>query len=126
MTYFTLTLMQLIVALGLLNVWLVRANWNTGYRGGNAKTLKEEFAVYGLPGWFCNLVGFLKISSALVLLAGLWYPVLILPSAALIMVLMVGAVSMHAKVRDPIKKTVPAALMLIMSLILCSSHFVSP
>jgi hypothetical protein len=118
--------MQLIVALGLLNVWLVRANWNTGYRGGNAKTLKEEFAVYGLPGWFCNLVGFLKISSALVLLAGLWYPVLILPSAALIMVLMVGAVSMHAKVRDPIKKTVPAALMLIMSLILCSSHFVSP
>lgn len=122
MTYYALTLIQLIVAFGLLNVWLVRANWSTAYRGGNAKTLKEEFAVYGLPGWFCSFVGFLKISSALVLMAGLWWPSLILPSAAVIAVLMLGAVSMHAKVGDPILKTIPAALMLLMSVVVVVAH----
>lgn len=110
--------MQIIVAFGLLNVWLLRANLSTDYRGGNAKNIKEEFAVYGLPGWFCSLVGFLKVGSAFLLLLGLWIPSLILPSALLIAVLMLGAVSMHAKVKDPIKKTIPAALMLGMNIII--------
>lgn len=121
MAQIALTTIQLIIALGLLNVWLVRANWSTAYRGGNAKTLREEFAVYGLPGWFCTFVGFLKISSAIVLLAGLWIPQLILPAAAMITVLMLGAVSMHAKVKDPLSKALPATAMLIMSLILSAS-----
>jgi hypothetical protein len=115
-----LTTIQVIVALGLLNVWLIRSNLSTAYRGGDAKTLKEEFAVYGLPGWFCTLIGFLKISSALTLLLGIWFPPLVLPAAAMITVLMLGAVSMHAKVKDPIRKTLPAAAMLLMSLILCT------
>jgi uncharacterized membrane protein YphA (DoxX/SURF4 family) len=102
-------------------VWLIRSNWSTAYRGGDAKTLKEEFAVYGLPGWFCTLVGFLKVTSALALLLGIWFPQLILPAAAMITALMIGAVSMHAKVKDPIGKTLPAAAMLLMSAILCVS-----
>jgi uncharacterized membrane protein YphA (DoxX/SURF4 family) len=106
---------QVIIALGLLNVWLIRANWATGYRGGDAKNIKEEFAVYGLPGWFCTLVGILKVSSACLLLLGFWYPATVFPAALLITFLMLGAVSMHAKVKDPIKKTIPAAMMLLMS-----------
>jgi hypothetical protein len=117
-----LSAIQLVVALGLLNVWLLRSKKATAYRGGTAKTLREEFAVYGLPGWFCDVVGFLKITSALALLAGFWIPSLILPAAALIVVLMLGAVSMHAKVRDPIVKTLPAAAMLLMSLLICCSR----
>jgi uncharacterized membrane protein YphA (DoxX/SURF4 family) len=113
---------QLVVALGLLNVWLVRANWATAYRGGDAKTIKEEFTVYGLPDWFCSLVGFLKISLALTLLIGFWSPFLILPAAAVIAVLMLGAILMHAKVRDPLLKTLPAASMLVMSLAICTSY----
>ena len=37
-------ILQVFVGLGILNVWLIRANWSTGYRGGDAKNLKEEFA----------------------------------------------------------------------------------
>jgi hypothetical protein len=121
MPHLVLTTIQVIVALGLLNVWLIRSNWSTAYRGGDAKTLKEEFAVYGLPGWFCTLVGFLKVTSALALLSGIWFPQLVLPAAAMITALMIGAVSMHAKVKDPIGKTLPAAAMLLMSAILCVS-----
>jgi hypothetical protein len=115
-------LFQVIVGLGLLNVWLVRANLSTAYRGGDAKTIREEFAVYGLPGWFCTLIGFLKITSALLLLAALWMPELGLPASLTIVALMLGAVSMHAKVKDPIKKSLPAAAMLLMSAVL-TMHF---
>jgi hypothetical protein len=111
-----LQIVQTIVALGLLNVWLIRANMSTAYRGGNAKNIKEEFAVYGLPGWFCTVVGVLKISSAILLLVGLWIPSLVLPAALMVTGLMLGAVTMHAKVKDPIVKTIPAALMLGMSI----------
>lgn len=48
---------QLIVGLGLLNVWLIRFNKATAYRGGAAQSMKQEFAAYGLPEWFCYVVG---------------------------------------------------------------------
>ena len=108
------TVLQIVVALGLLNVWLVRAQASTAYRGGAAQSLKEEFSAYGLPDWTFFAVGFLKVASAVLLIVGIWAPVLIRPPAAIVAVLMIGALAMHAKVRDPLTKSLPAFLMLVM------------
>jgi hypothetical protein len=108
---------QLIVGLGLLNVWLLRFNKPTRYRGGNATSMLEEFATYGLPRWFCYLVGFLKLAGALGLLTGLMVPQLVLPSATLVAILMTGAVAMHLKVKDPAIKSLPALSVLVLSLV---------
>jgi uncharacterized membrane protein YphA (DoxX/SURF4 family) len=108
---------QLIIALGILNVWLVRSRWATGYRGGDAKNLKEEFEVYGLPRWFMGVVGFFKILFAVMLIAGIWVPTLTKPAAVGMAVLMLGAVSMHIKVKDPIKKGVPATSLFVLCLV---------
>lgn len=111
-------ILQIIVALGLLNVWLLRFNKSTAYRGGNARSMREEFAAYGLPVWLCYLVGFLKVTSALALLAGFFLPELVLPAASIIAVLMVGALAMHVKVKDPAIKSLPAFLVLAMCLVI--------
>ncbi len=111
-----LTVLQVIAALGLLNVWLVRFNQSTKYRGGSASTMLEEFAAYGLPPWFTYAIGALKVGSALALLAGIWFPPLVFPAAALVSLLMVGALAMHAKVRDPLSKSMPALAMLLITL----------
>ena len=108
------TTLQVVVALGLLNVWLVRARSATAYRGGSAQSLKEEFATYGLPEWTFYVVGALKIGSAVLLLAGIWYPALIKPPALVVAGLMVGALAMHAKAKDAPAKYLPAFLMLVM------------
>jgi len=108
------TTLQVIVALGLLNVWLVRARASTAYRGGSAQSLKEEFATYGLPAWSFYAVGALKVGSAVLLLAGIWVPELIRPPALIVAALMVGALAMHARVKDSPKKFLPALLMLLM------------
>lgn len=106
---------QVIIALGLLNVWIVRFNKETAYRGGIAKTLKEEFAQYDLPAWSCYVVGFLKITASLFLLAGIKFPILILPSASLILFLMLAAFTMHIMIRDPLIKALPAFSLLALS-----------
>lgn len=113
------TILQIVVALGLLNVWLVRAGSATSYRGGDARSLKEEFDEYGLPPFVFYLVGLLKIGSAILLIAGIWYEALVLPAAAIVAVLMVGALAMHLKVQDPALKSLPAFLMLLMSAGIC-------
>jgi len=111
--------LQVIVGLGLLNVWLLRRTSATAYRGGSAKNLKEEFAAYGLPAPAFYVVGGLKIVCGVLLVAGLWFPAVVLPSAAVVAALMVGAVAMHLKVGDAVSKYVPAALMLAMSGAIC-------
>ena len=109
------SLLQLIVGLGLLNVWLVRRRSATAYRGSTAQTLQAEFAAYGLPGFAFYLVGALKIGAAVVLIAGVWMALPVRAAAGLVAVLMLGAVAMHLKVSDPLRKAVPAALMLALS-----------
>jgi uncharacterized membrane protein YphA (DoxX/SURF4 family) len=113
------SILQVIVGLGLLNVWLLRRGSTTSYRGGEAKNLKEEFATYGLPAAMFYIVGGLKIICGVLLLVGLAYPPVVLPAAAVIVVLMLGAVAMHLKVGDGVVKYVPATLMLAMSGAIC-------
>ena len=111
-----MVILQIVAALGLLNVWLLRFNRRTGYRGGDAGSMVEEFAAYGLPVWFAYVIGALKVGSALALIAGIWRPAVVLPAAALISILMLGALAMHARIRDPLKKFLPALGMLVLCL----------
>lgn len=108
-------IIQLTVALGLLNVWLLRFNRPTPYRGGFSKSMPEEFAAYGLPVWVLWMVGALKVASALCLIAGVWIPSLVVPATALIATLMLGAILMHFRVRDPLLKSVPAGTVLALT-----------
>ena len=61
---------QTAAALWILNVWTLRFNKDTGYRGGEAKNMKEEFAVYGLPEPAMYAVGATKVALASAMLVG--------------------------------------------------------
>ncbi len=114
-------IIQAIIFFGILNVWLIRVNKKTNYRGGTAKNLQEEFNVYGYPQWFFYLVGVLKILFALCIGVGHWIQIL-LPIGALGMsILMLGAIFSHFKVHDTLIKFIPASVMLFLSLFLLSS-----
>ncbi|MEM6392137.1 MAG: DoxX family protein [Planctomycetota bacterium] len=110
-------LAQIIIALGIFNVWFLRFNKPTAYRGGSAQNLREEFAAYGLPSWFMYTIGFLKVSLAVLLLVGIALPTLVLPAALGMAALMAGAIAMHLKVKDPPKRAAPATAMLALSLL---------
>jgi len=107
--------LQLIIAVGIFNVWFLRFGKSSEWRGGSASNMKEEFATYGLPEWSVYVIGFLKVTFAVLLIAGLFAPVVTDPAAIGMAVLMAGAMVMHFKVGDPPKKALPSFLMLIMS-----------
>ena len=109
---------KIITALGIFNVWMLRYNKITEYRGGNAKSLKEEFETYGLKSWFMYIIGTIKIVVSILLIISCFSRYInILDStvfygAAIMSLIMIGAILMHLKVNDPFKKSIPAVTML--------------
>lgn len=103
------------MALGLLNVWILRRDKKSPYRGKGTGSMRSEFEAYGLPVWAMWVTGALKIGVAGALLAGIWAPMLVQPAALVLVVLMLGALAMHLKVKDPLKASIPALAMLSMA-----------
>lgn len=111
---------KVIIAAGILNVWLLRFNKKTKWRGAGAGNMNEEFAKYGLPSWFVPVVGFLKLFFAALLVISIFKTGynLALIGALGMGVLMIGAIAMHIKVNDELKRSLPAFLMLAMSAVI--------
>lgn len=117
MNYLMIAL-QVIVSLSIVNVWLLQKNTATRWRGGNATTILEEFEVYGLSKSICYVVGFLKVTLAILLLLAIWVPILKQPASLGLAALLLGSIVMHLKIKDPLFKSFPAALFLAMCLVI--------
>lgn len=109
-------ILQFIVAITIFNVWLIRFNKPTEFRGANASSMKKEFEAYGLNETMMFIVGGLKLLFAIGLIVAYWLPEILTISAAGIAFLMLGAIGMHIKIKDEPKKSMPAFIMLILSL----------
>jgi hypothetical protein len=99
---------QTVAALWILNVWFNRFNKDTGYRGGDATNMKEEFQEYGLSENTMYAVGATKVGLAGLMLAGHAEPRLVRPASIGLAAFMLGAIGMHIKVGDPVKRYLPA------------------
>ena len=101
-------ILMIIVSLGIYNVWFVRFNVATGYRGGSATNMIEEFRTYGLPKWSVFVVGFFKVLFATLILVSLFFAPLLPLSVTALLLFMLAALLMHIKVKDKIIKSLPA------------------
>lgn len=110
-------ILQFAIGLGILNVWLLRFNKASKYRGNNAPNMEKEFEAYGLPKPTMYVVGGLKLFFAIGLMAGVYFEELVSPSAIGIAVLMMGAILMHIRVQDEPIKSFPAFLLMAFSLL---------
>ncbi len=99
---------QTIAALWIFDVWFHRFNKDTGYRGGGATNMKEEFAEYGMSEKTMYAIGAVKVGLAASMLVGLRVPALTRPASGGLAAMMLGAIGMHMKVKDPIKRALPA------------------
>ena len=120
-----LFLLKLTTALGVFNVWILRYNKKTNYRGGSATNLYEEFKTYGLSSWFMYFVGSVKILISLLFIISLFIndiyiikDFIELYGSIIMSFIMTAAIFMHFKIKDPIKKSIPALIMLTMYLLI--------
>lgn len=105
------TLSQIVIAVSILIVWVFRFD-----------NIVIEFKQYGLSDLIRSLVGAAKIAMATLLIAGIWYPTLILVPAGVIAFLMLCALYAHFSVRNPMQKYLPAFSLLCLSLFLVASQ----
>lgn len=106
---------QTVAALWILDVWFRRFDKDTGYRGGGATNMREEFEEYGLSENVMYAVGATKVGLASAMLAGHAEPRLVRPASSGLALFMLGAVGMHIRVHDPIKRAMPAITVLTLS-----------
>lgn len=102
---------QIVIALSIVIVWVFRYD-----------NIVKEFKQYGLSDLTRTMVGDTKIALATLLVAGIWYPNLVLIPALIMAVLMIGAQIAHIKVRNPWHKYVPSMFLLILSLFVAAVH----
>jgi hypothetical protein len=96
---------QVAIAISIVFVWIVRFDNVAG-----------EFIEYGLPVMVRSLVGATKIALSTLLVAGLWYPSLVLVPALAMAGLMVCAQIAHFRVKHRPRKFLPSLALLILSL----------
>ncbi len=96
---------QVIVALSIVYVWIFRFD-----------NIVKEFKQYGLSDLTRTIVGSSKIVLSTLLVAGIWYPDLVLIPALLIGFLMISAQYFHFKAGNPWQKHMPSLFLLILSL----------
>lgn len=108
-------LLQATIAITIINVWILRRDKPTQWRGGSADSLDKEFETYGLPPTIMITAGALKLTCALLLIVGIWIPSVVNFAAAGMTALLLIAVIAHLRIQDPIRKAIPAASLMSMS-----------
>jgi len=97
-------LAQLIVAASVVFVWTFRFH-----------NVVKEFKQFGLSDLTRSLVGATKISLSTLLVAGIWYPSLVLIPSILMGLFMIGAQFFHFKISNPFIKHLPSLVLLVLS-----------
>jgi hypothetical protein len=123
--HFIFTLLQVFLAIAMYDVWLFRYRTPGCFRGGDSTTMEEEFKVYGLSDSFRRLVRVLKLSAGTLMVVGIWVDFVALVAGVLLSILMLGAMIMHFKVKDPLYKAFPATSFFLMSLLVAYAHLAS-
>ena len=100
---------QIIVALSIVYVWIFRFD-----------NIVTEFKQYGLSDLIRSVIGAAKIALATLLVAGIWYPSLILVPALLMAFLMLSAQYFHFKTGNPWQKHIPSLILLILCLFIAA------
>ncbi len=95
---------QVVIAASVLYVWIFRF-----------ENIVREFREYGLSDLFRSMIGAAKIALSTLLIAGIWYPPLVLVPAIAMAILMAGAQASHLKARHKWPAFVPSLILLLLS-----------
>jgi len=102
-----LCLAQLVVALSVAYVWIFRYD-----------NVVKEFKQFGLNELTRNFVGATKIALATLLVAGIWYPLLVQIPSVLMGLFMIAAQYFHFKIKNPFSKHLPSLILLMLCAII--------
>lgn len=99
-------ILKIIVLVSIFFVWVIRY-----------ENIIKEFKEYGLPSWCRDLVGIMKLSCVLMIMNS--NQQVVCAGSIILAALMVVALIMHIKIKNPVAKMLPALALLIFSITIC-------
>ncbi|MBF7029981.1 DoxX family protein [Staphylococcus kloosii] len=100
-----------------LQILLALFFFMTGSKIATGK-MAEEFRRFGFPSFFNLLTGSIELIGALGMLIGIWFPIVAIIAGLLIFgTMLVAALTLIFIAKDPIKKSVPAMILCILSIV---------
>ena len=108
-----INVLQVTVGLSVAYVWTFRLD-----------NVFKEFEQFGLSDLTRNAVGVSKISLATLLIAGIWFPPLILVPSICMIGFMICAQYFHFKAKNSFIKHLPSMILLLLSIIIAYSTFI--
>ena len=112
-TLFLIEVLQVLTASSILFVWVVRY-----------ENIITEFQQYQLPVWLRDMVGILKLSFSIMLLAGIYDEKFKYLGSSGLIILMLAALLTHVKVKNPFYKALPSLTLLAFSTIILLSQYI--
>ena len=112
-TLFLIEVLQVLTASSILFVWVVRYD-----------NIITEFQQYQLPVWLRDMVGILKLSFSIMLLAGIYDEKFKYLGSSGLILLMLAALLTHVKMKNSFYKALPSLTLLVFSTIILMSQFV--
>ena len=106
-------MLQLVIGVSIMVIWILRTTVSSAYRVGDAQTLSEEFTEAGFTEGVYQVMRILKPIFAFLLVIGIVYEPFFIPCMSFTTLAMIGAVYAHVKVKDEMRKMVPAVTLLI-------------
>ncbi len=87
------------------------------------KMFVENFRRFGYPQWFRVVTGSLEVLGGLGLLIGIWLPWLAALASAGLALVMLGAVSTHLRIREPLQKIALPIVMGALAVVVTVSYW---
>jgi len=113
----------MVIVAVVLQVLLMLAFFFSGI--GKIKGVKmqvDTFKHLGLPQWFRAATGWIALLGVVGLIVGFWHEGILAISALWLACIMLGAIFFHIRTKDPINKIVPAAVLLLLALVVAGLH----
>lgn len=83
----------------------------------------EIFKNLNLPQWFRVVTGWIQLVGVVGLIIGFWLPWVVVIAGLWFAVTMLVAVFAHIRVKDPFRESMPALVLLVISIILSTLNF---
>lgn len=85
-----------------------------GFSKFGSKKMVEGFKYFGYPSWFRVFTGLVEVISAALVIWGIWDKTFAAWGGAIIVVVMLGAIMTHIKIKDTIKGMMMPIILLVL------------
>jgi putative oxidoreductase len=94
-----------------------------GFSKFGSKKMVEGFKYFGYPGWFRVFTGLVEVIAAGLMIWGIWNKDIASWGGVVIVVVMLGAIMTHIKIKDTLKGMMMPIILFILGLIVFLINF---